>query len=334
MLNKNDLFLYNDKCVNPMLNNDLINKLNKDRRIMNMNHIIFSYCYIGIISYLKINNKFLEYNYSVENLREMSGYSKYNKEINYLIKKNGVLDKMGLIYDIHNPYSKIDKNVKNRIKYPSDLVLENPVHKFDIELLLKCFDKGIGISGFYICNFINEFFPEFSFGYPGMAKKFAEMTNIPESTLYHYFPLIRKHKILGNAVFNKNSKGGVTELNLYLRSYLHKWRENCIQTYGNSCFVTGKRKNIIIHHTIPFHRIRDIILKITDLQVKSVEEYTESELTLMVECMLDIHKNIVGIPLTKSIHKLFHKEYGHNCDIVDLYNFKIRYLKGEFSKQR
>ena len=61
-----------------------------------------------------------------------------------------------------------------------------------------------------------------------------------------------------------------------------------------------------------------------------MRDYTDDELKMIVDELRKRHDEIVGIPMNKKLHKLFHKIYGNDTTLEDVYEFKARYLAGEF----
>lgn len=58
-------------------------------------HVAFAYSYYYLTSWLYRNAKYGHIDIDVGTIKEILGYSKTNKTMNYIIKKNGVLDEMG-----------------------------------------------------------------------------------------------------------------------------------------------------------------------------------------------------------------------------------------------
>ncbi|MBM7571566.1 transcription elongation factor Elf1 [Aquibacillus albus] len=127
-------------------------------------------------------------------------------------------------------------------------------------------------------------------------------------------------------------KGGITSLSKYLRSLINEWKESTLKKYEYKCFITGRcESELEIHHSKPFHKIRDEIL--TELKIpiyRTVGEYTDDELYQIEKILIEKHEKYEGVPLKKELHKLFHRIYTYNVKEKDLHEFKDRYLKGEF----
>lgn len=129
-------------------------------------------------------------------------------------------------------------------------------------------------------------------------------------------------------------KGGITPLNTYLREYTNDWKAASLKKHNYRCFITSSpSKDIEIHHTKPFHMIRDEILQYLKIDVRdNISQYTKEELLSIVDELKTRHKSLEGIPLKTEIHRLFHKIYGSKTTLKDLEEFKKRYNAGEFNK--
>lgn len=125
--------------------------------------------------------------------------------------------------------------------------------------------------------------------------------------------------------------GGSNKLSIYLREKVREWNKKSLEDNDYTCFVTGRKGKLEVHHSIPFHKLRDETLKELSLnQRATVGEYTELELKKVTNLFLEKHENISPTVMLKEVHKLFHKTYGINTNYYDVYEFRERYLKGEF----
>lgn len=133
---------------------------------------------------------------------------------------------------------------------------------------------------------------------------------------------------------NPNYKGGVTDLNKYLRDRDAGWKVKYLMKYDYTCVISGIRGGQLqVHHSIPFYKLRDKVLKEIKLPLKNkVGEYSQQEIESIETMYIEYLSEVEGYPMTKDIHKMFHSIYGimnHNKDQIE--EFKSRYLAGEFN---
>jgi len=131
-----------------------------------------------------------------------------------------------------------------------------------------------------------------------------------------------------------NWNNGVSTVNKYLRKQLKEWKEQSLKDFGYVCFVTGRNdRDLEIHHTTSFYDIRDEILNELGQKLKdNVGQYSAKELEEIRVRFIEKHKGVVGIPLKKELHEMFHRIYGYeNIDFFHVAEFKNRYLSGEFT---
>lgn len=130
---------------------------------------------------------------------------------------------------------------------------------------------------------------------------------------------------------NPNWRGGSSELNGWLRSCIDVWRRNKKKSLDR-CFVSGmKSKNLEIHHSYSFFKIRDITLNKLNLDKREkVSDYSQEEIYKIKEMFLRLNSISCGVAIDRDIHKMFHRIYGRNVNYRDLKEFKERYLKGDF----
>ena len=129
-------------------------------------------------------------------------------------------------------------------------------------------------------------------------------------------------------------KGGVSPVQNHLRGDLSEWKMKSLKSYGNKCFITGSKSNLVVHHIHPFAKIVDETLSLLGLEYKSsIGAYTDLEQQMMVETNKSLHlKYGYGVPIKEDIHKLFHDVYGkRDTDMDDLIEFSKRFKEGEFN---
>lgn len=77
------------------------NEIFNDLRMLHdkgSSHVAFAYSYYYLISWLYRYAKYGELSIDVKMIKQVLGYSPENKKVNYLIKKNGILDEIGYTY--------------------------------------------------------------------------------------------------------------------------------------------------------------------------------------------------------------------------------------------
>lgn len=132
---------------------------------------------------------------------------------------------------------------------------------------------------------------------------------------------------------NPNWRGGVSDFNDYLREKLKDWKLRSLESFGFVCAVTGtNNRDLHVHHTQPFHEVRDEALRNLGLPFReNISDYSQEELDAIVDEIIERHQTVVGVPLRKDVHELFHRVYGFKTTFEDLVEFKQRYLAGELS---
>jgi hypothetical protein len=130
-------------------------------------------------------------------------------------------------------------------------------------------------------------------------------------------------------------KGGITQLNNYLRSKIKPWQIDSYNNENFTCFITNIRdtKNIIVHHIKPFVEIVKEVLNTLNLDVReNISLYSEEELSNMSNLCLELHyKYGMGRLLISDLHMLFHNIYSRfNNTEEQLNEFKQRYIDFEF----
>ncbi|MBU7316170.1 hypothetical protein [Paenibacillus oleatilyticus] len=136
---------------------------------------------------------------------------------------------------------------------------------------------------------------------------------------------------------NHGWKGGVTELSEFLRKKLYNWKLAVLELNNFVCFISGVNDGTLeIHHATPFNVIRDRVLKQLNIPLKEkISDYNDEELLIISTEFVKAHENIQGVPMTKKLHELFHKKYGHDEDVgfEDVLTFKMEYLNGSLSDE-
>jgi hypothetical protein len=85
-----------------------------------------------------------------------------------------------------------------------------------------------------------------------------------------------------------------------------------------------------VHHTVSFTKLKKELFKKLNLPIhKTMEDYTQDQIELLIITFKQLHQDIEGIPIETNLHKLFHSKYGReNFTYEDLLEFKQNYLNG------
>lgn len=313
--------LYVTGDISPRICNDVLQVIIDTDKIKSSPQKVFAYCYLGLISYLTTNQKYKLYDVKVQEIKRYLGYSELNKKVDYIIKKNGVLEELGFIKDEPNPY---EGKTKNRIKIPMILDEMMDCHTFNLNLFFKCLENDkLGTIGFFIANYIKEFNDDYVYGVRGSVNYLSNILNIPRSTVGNYLD-----ELSNNNLINKNkirSHDTLSEMSIYFRGKLNNWKNDSLEFHNKKCFISGKKDNLVIHHLIPFNQIRDYVLNKLDLEDKPMDQFTTEELNIIENKLLDYHELSIGVPLNEKIHKQFHLQYGSSTTLEDLLEFKYQY---------
>ncbi|MDD3383998.1 MAG: NUMOD3 domain-containing DNA-binding protein [Bacilli bacterium] len=137
-----------------------------------------------------------------------------------------------------------------------------------------------------------------------------------------------------NGKLNGRWLGGITGLYQELRSDTKEWQQNSMQYYNYKCVISnGEFDNV--HHLTPFKNIVKECFDICDIDMRqSVCDYSILEFKLIRNTLIKLHnKYEFGVPLNKSIHKLFHDNYGYfNNTPEQFHKFVLDINDGKFNK--
>ncbi|MFD0827570.1 hypothetical protein ACT8ZR_18235 [Neobacillus sp. M.A.Huq-85] len=198
-------------------------------------HIAFAYSYTYLATWIYRYAKHISPTEGfIDNgrMKEMLGYNPTYKKLDYLIKKNGVLDQMGYtetVKDFPTLWSfedgELDFTMYSEFKEElSHLILSRKfsvklpvkaIHRYDKEVLdgtyyefenthcipfevfIFCMSKDkIGTTGFYLYSYIkrmNDIFPN---GWDVPIYKLAKVSGIPASTLERYMDELRRYNMI------------------------------------------------------------------------------------------------------------------------------------------
>lgn len=317
MNNLEDLYVKGD--ISPRISNSVLKVILETPLIKNSSHRIASYCFLGVYSYLKINNKYDKFLISGFDIKKFIGYSEISKKIDYLIKDKGVLNELGFIESEKNPFEDSGKNGKIKIAHILDEMED--CHTFNLKLFFECMkSEKLNLGSFFVANYLKEFDMEFKYGEWGSLRFISNLLKIPKSTVSLYLNSLYDENIIEKE--NVSLKENTHEMTVWLRGKLNDWKRDSLNFHSNKCFVSGLTDNLDVHHLIPFNSIRNYIFEKLEISYKPINEYTVEELSVIEKHLLDYHKLTIGVPLTKEVHKKFHMEYGYFATLENLLDFK------------
>jgi hypothetical protein len=129
-------------------------------------------------------------------------------------------------------------------------------------------------------------------------------------------------------------KGGTTPLHSFLREKMVEWKRQTMVACNYKCVISGNRFDDI-HHIYGFNFILEELLQITNLQIKNIGDYSESELNFLIDTCKQLHEKYGdGACINRKIHSLYHKIYGYGSNTPKQFEeFKTRFFNGEFNDQ-
>ena len=114
---------------------------------------------------------------------------------------------------------------------------------------------------------------------------------------------------------NSNWKGGISNLNEYLRRKISKWKLDSLKFYNYKCILSDiKSADLVIHHLYPFNKITKECMDYLNLPIyKEISGYSEHELKLIEDTCKRMHYEYgLGVPILEYYHYEFHSNYSKN----------------------
>lgn len=134
----------------------------------------------------------------------------------------------------------------------------------------------------------------------------------------------------------ETKKDGYYDLNKFIRSKLYHWKNEVREFNNYTCFLTGSRSNIVVHHCRSFNLLFEESMEILDFpDYDNFEQYTEEELQLFLKTFLDLQEYYNAyVCITEDIHKLFHREYGYGDNTEEQWDeFVTNYNNGLYDNK-
>lgn len=115
-----------------------------------------------------------------------------------------------------------------------------------------------------------------------------------------------------------------------MRSIINPWREEQLKKNNYICEINGETENLEVHHLE--NNFSDLLYQATkELNLpfyKYSYNYTKDEYDQIANKLLQLHKDINGVVLTRDLHILFHQQYGKTNNTKEQYlRFKEKYKK-------
>jgi hypothetical protein len=130
-----------------------------------------------------------------------------------------------------------------------------------------------------------------------------------------------------------NWQGGKTELSSFLKKQIKQWKKDSIRNSNYCCVICGNGNRFEhVHHLQSFSAIVKETMEELGFDLKpKVLDYTEDELLVIVNKMLEIHYRYpLGVCLCWRHHKAFHFYYGLETGTPnDFIDFQQRIASGE-----
>lgn len=198
-------------------------------------HVPFAYSYYYLVSWLYRNCKYGSLPIDNKQIKELLGYSPTYVEVDYLIKKNGVLDVIGytltekdypiswslegndleftMLSDLDDDMQKIAKDNRSRkyfVKFPvkgfyrddeedcyngTFYEIDN-THEVPFEVFMFCMEKeDVGCTGFYLWCYL-KMQDQIYKGYDISVDDLADEVGIARRTLAQYLKVLRQYNMI------------------------------------------------------------------------------------------------------------------------------------------
>lgn len=127
------------------------------------------------------------------------------------------------------------------------------------------------------------------------------------------------------------SDGGLRK---YVRNHQNGWREKKFKELNGVCCLTGSKEDLVVHHCYGFSLIFEEAIEVLGFEIKGAfDDYTKDSL----DKFLDVFRQIQDVNdecacVTKSIHLLFHREYGFGDNTPEQWNeFVEKFKAGQYA---
>lgn len=111
-------------------------------------------------------------------------------------------------------------------------------------------------------------------------------------------------------------------LSFYIRARIRPWRDEILRKNNYTCSLTGRYRNVVIHHCKGFNLlILETIDSLNFPVYENIESYTQDDLDYFLNEFL-LLQDFYGeyICISEDIHKLFHFKYGYGNNTMEQWN--------------
>ncbi len=126
-------------------------------------------------------------------------------------------------------------------------------------------------------------------------------------------------------------KGGVIEIRSFASNQIKRWKRDSMESCNYKCVITGEKFDHV-HHLYSFSNIIFEALDNLDLPIfENISQYSENEINLFANEIVRLHYYYpLGVCLSETVHKIFHKNYGRGNNTPEqFYEFIDRINSGE-----
>ena len=111
-------------------------------------------------------------------------------------------------------------------------------------------------------------------------------------------------------------------LHSFIRQRIKPWRDNEFKKNNYTCSVSGKYRNVVIHHCRGFNILMLEVIESIDFPIhEHIQFYSQDELDYFLnEFMLLQEYYGEYVCISEDIHKLFHARYGYGNNTVEQWN--------------
>jgi hypothetical protein len=122
-------------------------------------------------------------------------------------------------------------------------------------------------------------------------------------------------------------------LQALIRQRLVPWRDNELKKNNYTCSLTGKYRNVVIHHCRGFNLLIQEVVELLDFPVHiDVGLYSQDEIDYFLNEFLQLQE-FYGeyICISEDVHKLFHTKYGYGNNTIEQWNEFVEYCNKQIA---